>query len=274
MKQAFSSQYTSLEIENAYRQLDLPFTLDSSKINFAWKSKAILCHPDRAKSQEEKLKYHIHFINLMKARDICLFVVSNSYQEKFAETNLYDEFESTEESECKNEDTIEREWETFVANETKYFSSKEYLRELFNTFFKLSLHSLGVSILTTLSALEIIFLLLGFFSMAPSLPTLVWFSIPASLIFLIFYLYKYLLYLDIFILKRLTQTGYPFKYYITLWVIENIIFIGLFIFKIQGALYIFLMGNFGFWIQFQRIKNKIQSIEKIIQNQSKIKDIQ
>jgi hypothetical protein len=273
MKQAFSSNYTPIEIENAYRQLDLPFTLDSSKINYAWKSKAILCHPDRAKTQEEKQKYHTYFINLMKARDICLSVISNSYKENLKKTNPSDELESVQESELKNEDTIEREWETFVANETKYFSSKEYLRELFYTFFKLSLHSLIVSILTTLTALEIIFLLLGFFSMAPSLPTLVWFSIPASLIFLIFYLYKYLLYLDIFILKRLTQTGYPFKYYITLWIIENIIFISFFIFNIQGALYIFLMGNFGFWIQFQRIKNKIQSIEEIIQNQSKIKDI-
>jgi len=271
MSKFYTNKYKNHEIEEAFNTLGISFTLDSTKINSAWKSKAILCHPDKANSELEKKLFHNNFINLIKARDICLSIIS---------TNYYEEETIEEERDFKNEDNIfsksqsnENEWESFVSNETRYFSSKEYLRELISSFINISFHSIIVSILITISGLEIIFILLGIFSRAPALPSIVWFSIPSSLLFLLFYLYKYLSYLDLFILKRLTQTGYPFKYYISLWIIENLFFIILFFLDLKEAIYIFLIGNLGFLIQFQRIKNNIQNIEEIIKKQSENRDL-
>jgi hypothetical protein len=273
MSKFYNNKYKNHEIEAAFNALGISFTLDSTKINSAWKSKAILCHPDKANSETEKELFHNNFIHLIKSRDICLSIIS---------TNEYEEENIEEESDIniKNEDSIfsnsqsnEKEWESFVSSETRYFSSKEYLRELISSFLNISFHSIIVSILITISGLEIIFILLGIFSKAPALPSIIWFIIPSSLLFLLFYLYKYLSYLDLFILKRLTQTGYPFKYYISLWVIENLFFIILFILDLKEAIYIFLIGNLGFLIQFQRIKNKIQNIEEIIKKQSENRDL-
>jgi hypothetical protein len=273
MSKFYTNKYKNHEIEEAFNTLGISFTLDSTKINSAWKSKAILCHPDKAKSEIEKNLFHNNFIHLIKSRDICLSIISTSHYE---EENI----EEVNERDFKNEDSIfsnsqsnEKEWESFVSNETRYFSSKEYLRELISSFLNISFHSIIVSILITISGLEIIFILLGIFSKAPALPPIVWFIIPSSLLFLLFYLYKYLSYLDLFILKRLTQTGYPFKYYISLWVIENLFYIILFFLDFNEAIYIFLIGNLGFLIQFQRIKNKIQNIEEIIKKQSENREL-
>ena len=261
--------YSSSEINKAFLLLDIPYTLDKNIINKAWKSKAIMYHPDKAISDIKKEEFHNKFIELIKARDICLSLINISLKESEDWEDIDDNYSEKDYPKKDQEDIeAEREWDFFVADEKKYFSSAEFIYEATLCFLKISFHSICLSLLSTFIGLEVLLLCLGILSMAPDLPRFIWIFTPVSLIFLIFYEYRYLVFLDLFILKNLIHTGYPIKFYVLLWVIENFFFIILLTFQIYGAIYIFLIGNLGFLIQFQRIKYKIHKIEEILQKQS------
>jgi hypothetical protein len=262
--------YSPKQIEDAFFLLELSPTLDKSKINLAWKKKASLYHPDRANSTFKKEEYHYKFIKLLEARDICLSLVkiSSSPIQNLNEENF--NFNSTQ---SDNEVKLENEWENFVKNEKKYFSSKELIKIAIISFFEISLHSILVSTLSSLIIFICMLLALGIFSMTPELPLFVWILSPVSLFFLVFYTSWYLNYLDTFILKKLIHIGYPFKHYIILWIIENIIFVSLLIFTSKESIFIFVLGNLGFAIQFQRIKTKIHDIEDVLKNYSNGTDL-
>lgn len=264
--------YSSNDILRAFSLLEISYTLDKNIINKAWKSKALQYHPDKAETEIKKQEFHNKFIELIRARDICLSVINYSIKdsEKWEDLDIHNSDSEKVYYDQDNENSeAEKEWEFFVADEKKYFSSVEFLYEATLSFLKISFHSILLSILSTIIGLEIILISLGILSLAPDLPRFVWIITPISLIFLIFYEFRYLQFLDIFILKNLIHTGYPIKFYVLLWIIENIFFIFLMSIQVYGAVYIFLMGNLGFLIQFQRIKNKIQKIEEILERQSK-----
>jgi len=262
--------YSPKQVEDAFLLLELSPTLDKSKINLAWKNKATLYHPDKANSALKKDEYHNKFIKLLEARDICLSLIKISSSPI---QNLYEENINVNSTKSNKDIKLENEWEDFVKNEKKYFSSKELIKMAIFSFFEISFHSILVSILSSLIIIICLLLTLGLFSMNPELPLFVWILSPVSLIFLVFYTSWYLNYLDTFILKKLIHIGYPFKYYIILWIIENIIFISLLIFTYKESIFIFVIGNLGFAIQFQRIKTNIHDIEDVLKNYSKGTDI-
>jgi hypothetical protein len=264
------NNYSPKQIEDAFFLLELTPTLDKSKINSAWKNRATHYHPDKAYSTLKKEEYHSKFIKLLEARDICLSLVKISSSPI---QNLYEENFTVNTSNTDNEVKLENEWENFVKNEKKYFSSKELIKLAIFSFFEISFHSILVSILSSLIIIICILLTLGIFSMTPELPVFVWIFSPVSLIFLVFYTSWYLNYLDTFILKKLIHIGYPFKHYIILWIIENIIFVSLLIFSSKESIFIFVIGNLGFAIQFQRIKTKIHDIEDVLKNYSNKTDL-
>ena len=264
------NNYSPKQIEDAFFLLELTPTLDKSKINLAWKNKASLYHPDKAFSILKKEEYHSRFIKLLEARDICLSLVKISSSPV---QNIYEENLNVNTSNIDNEVKLENEWENFVKNEKKYFSSKELIKLAIFSFFEISFHSILVSILSSLIIIICMLLALGIFSMSPELPVFVWIFSPVSLIFLVFYTSWYLNYLDTFILRKLIHIGYPFKHYITLWIIENIIFVSLLIFSSKESIFIFVIGNLGFAIQFQRIKTKIHDIEDVLKNYSNKTDL-
>ncbi len=264
------NNYSPKQIEDAFFLLELTPTLDKSKINLAWKNKASLYHPDKAFSTLKKEEYHGRFIKLLEARDICLSLVKISSSPVH---NLYEENFNVNTSNTANEVKLENEWENFVKNEKKYFSSKELIKLAIISFFEISFHSILVSILSSLIIIICMLLALGIFSMTPELPVFVWIFSPVSLIFLVFYTSWYLNYLDTFILRKLIHIGYPFKHYIILWIIENIIFVSLLIFSSKESIFIFVIGNLGFAIQFQRIKTKIHDIEDVLKNYSNKTDL-
>lgn len=264
--------YSPKQIDDAFQLLGIEPTLDKSKINSAWKNKAIRYHPDKVKSILEKEEYHIKFIRLIEARDICLSIIKLS--SNFVK-NIYEEYSQNkhETVNARKESKQENEWEEFVKNEKKYFSSRELINLAIFSFFEISFHSILVSILSSSILAICMLLILGFFSMTPELPFFVWILSPISLLFLVFYTFIYLDYVDNFILKKLIHIGYPFKYYIVLWIFENIIFVSLLLFTGKESIFIFLVGNLGFAIQFHRIKSKIHDIEEILNTYSNVKDL-
>lgn len=255
---------TPEEIENSFLILGLPVIPDKQKIYTAWKKKASQFHPDKADTPRKKDLFHIKFIELIQARDTCINAINSS---------LIDDFVASESSSDINQDEpkvskVKNEWEEFINNSELYFSKSQFIYNLIKNFIKIFFSSLLLSILFAISGMGLGILILGILSRAPNLPVLFWILTPISLLFIIFYLYIYLQYLDTFTLKLLIQIGYPFKYYILVWIFENVILITLIYCKIEYSLYIFLLINLGFLIQYQRIYNKILKVEEILLNKT------
>lgn len=256
---------TPEEIEKSFLLLGIPILPDKQKIYSAWKKKASQFHPDRADSPEKKEYFHSKFIELIQARDTCIDAIN---------TSLLSDFEFIKTKKSTSQETgsnIEKEeWENFIHDSELYFSKSQFVLNIIENFFKIFFSSLLMSILFAISGLGIGILVLGILSRAPELPTSFWILTPILLLFIIFYLYLYLQFLDKFTLKLLIQIGYPFKYYILVWIFENTVLIIMIYYKIEFSLYLFILINLGFLIQYQRIYFKILKVEEILLNKTNI----
>lgn len=253
--------YSPEEIENAFKILEIPLIPDKYKIILAWKKKALKYHPDKTIQNELKIEYHNKFIELLKARDICLEVADQCLKDSY--NNNYKDYQEGNEK-PKEDNNEEAEWEAFIRDSKEYFSKIEFIWNALTSFFKIFFHSISLSLLTVVCGLLIGFIFLGILSKAPDFPLFLWILIPISLIFLLFNLYRYLHFLDLFTLKLLIKIGYPLKFFIFIWIIENFLFFLLLYIEYEYSVYIFLIGNLGFLIQYQRIQIKIQKVEEIL----------
>lgn len=254
---------TPENIEKSFSILGIPIIPDKQKIYSAWKKKASQYHPDRADTIQNKEYFHNKFIELNQARDICIEAINSSLLYNSHTT----EFNETLEPEIVTQGKKD-EWEDFINNTEAYFSKFEFFLNITKSFIKIFFSSLLMSFLSAISGLGIGILILGLLSRAPGLPTFFWILLPIFLIFILFYLYLYLQYLDTFTLKLLIQIGYPFKYYILVWVFENIVLVIMLYLNIEYSIYLFILINLGFLIQYQRIYYKILKVEEILLNKT------
>lgn len=256
-----------IEVKEAYKNLGIPMIPDSVLIRSAWKQKILTCHPDKARSTEEKERFHKEFIRYTQYRDICLDTLDLVEKKKdLDDTDVYEVFTSEEEElKRKNRKTGEEEWQEFVKDQNAFFNLREASMTSLDSFFRLVIFSiffaLGSSILLLLS----ITAMLGLFTTHLSFPITVWVGGFVFFVWVFLSLQDYNAYVERYTLNSLSKTGYPFRAFLLLWGIINLFIGGLYFVWGKETLYALILGNLGFWYLFHNISNRLIEIQEALE---------
>ncbi|MCB1141594.1 MAG: hypothetical protein H7A24_18120 [Leptospiraceae bacterium] len=247
---------------NAFLTLGLEPIFDREVILKAWRKKASQCHPDRAKSDPEKDSFHKKFIKLGLARDTCLEYLDQSREEdpgySYETESVYEEY-SEDRTRSEN---LEDEWREFVVNKNILASFQEALLGSIFPLFKIFVFSIVYASGTILLGLIVITGLLDIFTSHFTIPLIGWISGITFLLILSLAMNSYKMTLGNYLKHRLSGSGYPFRFFLLVWFIQNSIYPILYYSLGRWTLYLFLFGNIGVYILFNHIKEDLLNIEE------------
>ncbi len=253
---------TKNEIQDAFQKLEIPLIPNKNLIKSAWKQKIIHFHPDKAKDDLERKKFHELFLKYTYYRDVCLHYVENFDYLKKETNNINDVHEETEKI---FDQKTEIEWQAFVKDQNAYFDFVDASLFSIESFLRLALFSLifavGASILVLLGVIA----LLGMFTSHIELPFTAWIGGFIFFVWLFLFLKDYNKKIEHYTLDTLSKTGYPYRSFLVLWGFANFVFLILFWMYGKNILYAQVFGNLGFWFLFHNLNSKLYEIEEALE---------
>jgi hypothetical protein len=264
-----STIYTTkvLEVKEAYQGLGIPMIPDTVLIRSAWKKKVITCHPDKARSEREKEKFHEEFLKFTRFRDICLDTLDLVDRKKeLDESDFYGRVVTDEEEKKKRKTKQnEEEWLEFVKDQNAFFNLREASITSLDSFIRLVFFSIFFAVGSSILLLLSLTALLGLFTSHVSFPVTVWVGGFVFFVWVFLLLKDYNEKVERYTLDSLSKTGYPFRAFLSLWGIINIFVGSLYFLWGKETLYALLFGNLGFWFLFHNLHHRLIEIEEALE---------
>ncbi|MDX1960353.1 MAG: J domain-containing protein [Leptospiraceae bacterium] len=251
-----------LEILSAFASIELEPTSDKDKIKSAWKKKVSNFHPDKAKTENEKSTYHTRFIEIGKARDVCLeateisdlLIQLKTIKTEFIPEKIPERFFS--------KDELEEEWKEFVKDENSYFNLLDSSILSLRALAKLILYSIFFFIGFSIFFGIIIAGLLNLFTNHVDISIVGWMLGITILIIIYFQIQEYFIVLGKETLTTLSKTGFPLKFFFILWFLGNLISVLSIIYDKDLGLFLFLAVNLLFFLLYNNLFESLSKIEE------------
>lgn len=253
---------TRTEIQKAFANLEIPIIADKNLIKSAWKRKVVNFHPDKAKNETERKKFHELFLKYTYYRDLCLDYAENIDEyNSFAKANTV----AYEETEPTINNQTELEWQAFVRDKNAYFNFIDASLSSIESFLRLLIFSIVFAVGASLLLLLGIIALLGMFTSHIELPFTAWIGGFIFFVWLFLFLKDYNKKIERYTLDSLSKTGYPYRSFLVIWGFINFIFLILFWIYGKNILYAQVFGNLGFWFVFHNLNSKLYEIEEALE---------
>jgi hypothetical protein len=252
-----------LEIFEAFGNLGIEPSADKSKIKSAWKKKVSDFHPDKAKNEDENKLFHHKFIELGKARDLCLEATEiddlitqlKSAKEDFSKPEQ-------EKKEIVEDNYLQEEWMRFVKDENSYFNIINSSILSISSVLKLILFSFLFAIGTITLFAIIISGLLNIFTSHLKISIIGWiFGITLSII-IAFQIQDNFKKLEDNTLETLSKTGFPLATFFIIWGSINLISVLLLLYQKDVSFLLFVSSNFLLMFLYNSLNQKMYLIQE------------